>query len=227
MTSGWHSYILFLKICYIDCIFLIILHLGVEFNYVNIDHVLKEDIHRQDQVQDEAFLIVQSKDDPAAFKPLYEKYFKRIFLFVHHRIGEKALSADITSQVFLKALLNIQKFSFRGLPFSAWLFRIALNECNDFFRKHNRHRLVTMEEGMVEHLYEELTADARLDDLRLRLPEILQQLSVSELHVIELRFFEQRPFKEVADILGISEIYAKVKVYRILKKMKKLFLKHL
>lgn len=142
-------------------------------------------------------------------------------------MGEKSLSADITSQVFLKALLNIHRYSFRGLPFSAWLFRIALNECNDFFRKNNRHRLVTMEEGMVEHLYEELTAEARLEDLRKRLPDILQRLSVTELQIIELRFFEQRPYKEVADILGISEIYAKVKVYRILDKMKKLFLKQL
>jgi RNA polymerase sigma-70 factor, ECF subfamily len=189
--------------------------------------VLKEDIHRNDQAEDEASVIQKAITDPSAFKPLYEKYFKRIFLFVHHRMGEKSLSADITSQVFLKALLNIHRYSFRGLPFSAWLFRIALNECNDFFRRNNRYRLVTMEEGMVEHLYEELTAEARLEDLRQRLPEILQRLSVAELQIIELRFFEQRPFKEVADILGISEIYAKVKVYRILDKMKKLFLKQL
>ena len=90
-----------------------------------------------------------------------------------------------------------------------------------------------MEEGMVEHLYEEDLVDqleqvpARLEDLRKRLPDILQRLSVTELQIIELRFFEQRPYKEVADILGISEIYAKVKVYRILDKMKKLFLKQL
>jgi RNA polymerase sigma-70 factor (ECF subfamily) len=161
------------------------------------------------------------------YSTLYEKYFKRIFLFVHHRIGEKSLSADITSQVFLKALVNLPGYSFRGLPFSAWLFRIALNECNDFFRKNKRYRLVTMEEGMVEHLHEELTSETRLEDLRQRLPDILQRLSVSELQLIELRYFEQRPFKEVADILGISEIYAKVKLYRILEKMKKLFLNQL
>lgn len=187
--------------------------------------MLRENVQNKDQIQDEESIILKSQADPEAFRPLYEKYFKRIFLFVHHRIGEKAITADITSQVFLKSLININKFSFRGLPFSAWLFRIALNECNDFFRKNNRHRLVTMEEGMVDHLYDELTAETRLEDLRQRLPEILQKLSVNELQIIELRFFEQRPFKEVADILGITETYAKVKVYRILEKMKKLFLK--
>lgn len=202
-----------------------ILHLGVEFGDVKKTIVLRENVQNKDQIQDEESIILKSQADPEAFRPLYEKYFKRIFLFVHHRIGEKAITADITSQVFLKSLININKFSFRGLPFSAWLFRIALNECNDFFRKNNRHRLVTMEEGMVDHLYDELTAETRLEDLRQRLPEILQKLSVNELQIIELRFFEQRPFKEVADILGITETYAKVKVYRILEKMKKLFLK--
>jgi len=187
--------------------------------------VLKENIQYKNEINDEESLILKSQADSEAFRPLYEKYFKRIFLFVHHRVGDKALTADITSQVFLKALLNINKFSFRGLPFSAWLFRIALNECNDFFRKNKRYRLVTMEEGMVDHLYEELTSETRLEDLRQRLPSILQKLSVNELQIIELRFFEQRPFKEVGDILGISETYAKVRVYRILEKMKKLFLK--
>ena len=187
--------------------------------------VLKENIQHKDELKDEEDLILKSQADPEAFRPLYEKYFKRIFLFVHHRVADKALTADITSQVFLKALLNIKKFSFRGLPFSAWLFRIALNECNDFFRKNNRYRHVTMEEGMVDHLYEELTSETRLEDLRQQLPSILQKLSVDELQIIELRFFEQRPFKEVGDILGISETYAKVRVYRVLEKMKKLFLK--
>jgi RNA polymerase sigma-70 factor (ECF subfamily) len=83
---------------------------------------------------------------------------------------------------------------------------------------------VTIEDVSVEHLYEEFTSDSHLEDLKSRLPAILQKLTVEELQVIELRFFEQRPFKEVADIIGITETYAKVKVYRILDKMKKLFL---
>lgn len=174
--------------------------------------------------QIEEGLIQQSQSDPEAFRAIYEKYFKKIFLFVLHRVGDKQLAADIASQVFLKALVNIKKFKFRGLPFSAWLFRIALNECNDYFRKNHRHRLVTIEDHIVEHLHEELLESSREEDLRKRLPEILQKLSIDELQLIELRFFEQRPFKEVADIVGITENYAKVRVYRALQKMKKLFL---
>lgn len=85
-------------------------------------------------VDEEGFLI-RSQTDPEAFRYIYTKYFKKIFLFVLHRVGEKQISADITQQVFLKALTGLSKFQFKGLPFSAWLYRIAINECNDFFRK--------------------------------------------------------------------------------------------
>jgi RNA polymerase sigma-70 factor (ECF subfamily) len=187
--------------------------------------VIGEKQHQTGQFEVDEALINLSKADPEAFRPLYEKYFKKVFLFVLHRVGDKQLAADITSQVFLKALIHIGKFKFRGLPFSAWLFRIALNECNDHFRKTNRYRIVTLEDHNVEHLFEELTADSQQERFREQLPAILQKLSVEELELIELRFFDQRPFKEIADIVGITETYAKVKVYRVLQKMKKLFSK--
>lgn len=186
--------------------------------------MIKENIQHQPQTDVEESIIRKSQTDSAAFRPLYEKYYKRIFLFILHRVGEKSITADITAQVFLKALVGIHKYRFRGLPFSAWLFRIALNECNDFYRKNKRARLVTMEVEMLENLHDELTAETQLEDLKERLPLILQRLSAKELQVIELRFFEQRPFKEVADILEVTETYAKVKVYRTLAKLKKLFL---
>jgi RNA polymerase sigma-70 factor (ECF subfamily) len=187
--------------------------------------VIQEKNHPQERSQDEEQMILRSQTDPEAFRPLYEKYFKRIFLFVLHRVEDRSQAADLTSQAFLKALLNIKRFKFRGLPFSSWLFRIALNECNDYFRKTNRYRMVTIEDKAVAYLYEELTNHSREEDLRQQLPAILQKLTGEELQLIELRFFEQRPFKEVADIIGITETYAKVKVYRILQKMKKHFLK--
>ena len=203
---------------------MIFLHLGFK-NYPEKKLVIQEKNHPQTQLQDEEHMILRSQTDPAAFRPLYEKYFKRVFLFVLHRVEDKSQAADLTSQVFLKALLHIKRFKFRGLPFSSWLFRIALNECNDYFRKTSRYRMVTVEDKAVTCLYEELTNNSREEDLRQHLPAILQKLTGEELQLIELRFFEQRPFKEVADIVGITETYAKVKVYRILQKMKKLFLK--
>lgn len=176
------------------------------------------------EVEEEVIQIRQAQSDPAAFKPLYEKYYRPIFLFVLHRIGEKSLSADITSQVFLKALVSISKYRFQGLPFSAWLYRIAINEAYDFLRKAKRYRFVSLDESSVEQLYEELTTDTQIQDLQMKLPEILEKLSVDELHILELRFFEKRPFREVADILDITETHAKVRTYRLLDKMRRIFM---
>ena len=169
-------------------------------------------------------IILLSQKDPSSFKPLYEKYFRKILLFVLHRVNDKELAADITQQVFLKVLSNIGRFQFRGLPFSSWLYRIAINECNDYFRKKNRVRWVTLEKENIGYLYEELTADTTKEDWEKRIPGILQQLKPNELMLIELRFFEGKPFREIAEILNVKEVNAKTKTYRTLQKMKKLFM---
>jgi len=171
----------------------------------------------------EALLIKKSLVDSESFRPLYEKYYKRIFLFIFHRIGHKEQSADIVQQVFLKALGGLSKFQDKGFPFSAWLYRIAINECNGHFRKTKQIRLVTLDEADVTHLFDEITVDQTVENLSQKLPAILQQLRQEELELIVLRYFESRPFAEIASILSITETHAKVKTYRILKKMKKLF----
>ena len=187
---------------------------------------MKQEVKQPDQVVLEEELIRKAQADPALFRPLYEAYYKPIFLFILHRIGDKELAADITSQVFLKALLNIGRFRFKGLPFSAWLYRIAINECNDFFRRNKRQRFVVLEDASVSLLYEEMFDEDRLEELKRKLPAILEQLTPEEFQVIELRFLENRPFKEVAELLSITETYAKVRTYRILEKMKNIFTKH-
>jgi len=175
-------------------------------------------------LKEEEAWIRASVKDPAAFRPLYERYFKPIFLFIHRRVGDKEISGDLTQQVFLKALNSIGKYQDRGLPFSAWLFRIAHNQCFDYYKQSNRMRMVVMEEEVMENMFEELTADQTRSEWEKKLPNILQQLEPEELHLIEMRFFENRPFREISEILGITENYAKVKTYRVLDKMKKYFI---
>jgi RNA polymerase sigma-70 factor (ECF subfamily) len=169
-------------------------------------------------------VVLKSKTDPQAFRPLYEAYFKRIFVFVLHRVGDKELAADVTQQVFLNALLNIGKYQFRGLPFSSWLFRIAVNQCNDFFRKNKKMRTVVLEDSNIRELYEDLTEEQSWTEWGRKLPGVLEHLSSEDLQLIELRYFEQRPFKEVSEILGLTETNTKVRAYRILDRMKKIFL---
>ena len=181
-------------------------------------------IRSNPDIQEENILR-QSQIDPQAFKPIYEKYFKKVYLFAYRRMGDRELAADITQQVFLKALKSISRFQFRGVPFLAWLLRIALNECNEFFRKTKRARWVSIDEDSTQFLYEELTYDNTADDLAAKLPSILRTLKEEELHLIQLRFFEGLAFKDVGEVLQMTENNAKVKTYRTLEKIKKQFLK--
>jgi RNA polymerase sigma-70 factor, ECF subfamily len=184
---------------------------------------LKHEISIEQQLLLEEDVIRKAKENPEAFRVIYERYYKPIFLFVLHRVGEKEQCADITSQVFLKALVNLQKFTFRGLPFSSWLYRIAVNECNSYFRQNKRSRVVVLEEAHMEHLYDDMFGENFHEEIRAKLPIVLEKLKPDELQVVELRYLEGRPFREVAEILNITETYAKVRTYRILEKMKKLF----
>jgi len=183
---------------------------------------LKQEIKAHEQLLNEEEVIRNTQGNPGNFKPLYEKYFRKIFLFILHRVSDKETTADLTSQVFLKALTNISRYTFKGLPFSAWLYRIAINECNDHFRKNKRARVVVLEDDVANSLYDELFENEARDELKNKLPLVFEKLKQEELHLIELRFLEGRPFKEVAEILDITENNAKVKTYRILDKMKQL-----
>lgn len=187
---------------------------------------MKQEIKANAEPLNEEEVIKKSQANPADFKPLYEQYFRKIFLFILHRVGDKEITADLCSQVFLKALTNISRYSFKGLPFSAWLYRIAINECNDLFRKQKRVRMVILDDQIANSLYEEIVNNKETKEERMeKLTAAFERLKPDELHLIELRYMENRPFTEVADILGITENNAKVRTYRILDKMRQLLAK--
>ena len=167
-------------------------------------------------------LIEAAKKNPEDFRVLYDRYFPQIFGFAYNRTGDKQTSADITSQVFLKALLGLKKFKYRGVPFSAWLIRIAMNECTQYFRDFKKNRVVVLDEQFSGLLIEEVT-DAWIEKEQQyeQLEKVMSELETSEIQLLELRFFERRPFKEVAFILGLSENNTKGRLYRLLSKIKR------
>ena len=175
------------------------------------------------QIQEEYLLVEAAKQDPRSFGKLYERYHHQIFLFVFKRVDDEEIAADLSSQVFLKAMMNLKKYTYKGVPFSAWLFRIASNEIAQHFRKVNKNRVVVLEDRMVKDLEDEFEDKAVLEVNIDVLKSVIQDLKPAEVQLLELRFFEKRPFKEVADILDITENNAKVKIYRLLQKMRKKF----
>ncbi len=178
--------------------------------------------HKSDKdIQLELQQINAAKQNPAQFNVLYERYFKSIYIFVHRRTDDEELASDITSHVFLKAMINIKKYEHKGVPFSAWLFRIAFNEVNMYFRKNKGNRIISIEQsGMLQMVQEaELTDD---NDKLEQMTAALKKLDSEDILLIELRFFEKRSFAEVGEIVGITENNAKVRLYRIIDKLKRL-----
>jgi len=179
----------------------------------------------QQAMEDEWLEVQAAQQNPATFRVLYNRYYEPIFRFVFKRTVDEVLAADLTSQVFLKAMQKIDKYVFKGVPFSAWLFRIASNEIAQHFRKQNKNRVVALEERTAQNLEDEFEDKEDLEINISLLKGLIQDLKPEEVELLELRFFEKRPFKEVADILDITENNAKVKIYRLLQKMKKRFVK--
>ena len=177
-------------------------------------------------MQQEWLEIQAAQDNPSLFRPLYNRYYNQIFHFIYKRTVDEDLAADLCSQVFLKAMQKLDGYSFKGVPFSAWLFRIAANEVAQHYRKTQKSRVVSIEDHNLNHMLDEMETDD-MAPYRSVLIQSLEFLKESDLEIVELRFFEQRPFKEVADILGITESNAKVRTYRVLERLKKIMLENI
>ncbi len=180
-------------------------------------HVSKE------EVKEELKVIENAKNNPEHFAPIYIKYHDQLFLFINKRVDNLEISADITSRVFLNCLKKIGSFKYQGVPFSSWLYKIALNEINQFFRRQNTAlRSVSIDDHHINLLIEEIDYSETRIDSHVLISVLLEQLDEFEIQFIELRFFENYSFKEIGFIMGLTEVNAKIKTYRILKKLKKL-----
>ena len=98
-----------------------------------------------DRLQDEMMLIRRAKEDPERFGPLYTKYHEQIFRYIYQRMDDEDLAFDVTSQVFIKAMKNLHKYEYRGVPFSSWLYRIAKSELYQAFRDRKARKTVSVE----------------------------------------------------------------------------------
>lgn len=175
---------------------------------------------------DERHLLELAKSDPTEFRVFYDLYFEQIFKFVLRRMNDLDVSKDITQQVFLNALMKLDKYEHRGFPFSSFLYRIAINECNQYFKDRKKIRYVTIDSDFHDSLTEEFSLEEDTFEMdRLKLNKVLQILAPKELTLIELRFFEKYSFKEIGTMMDLTENVAKVRTYRLLTKIRKIYQK--
>jgi RNA polymerase sigma-70 factor (ECF subfamily) len=159
--------------------------------------------------------------DMSRFAVLYDRYYIRIFRFIFQRVMDEDLTADITSRVFLNAMLHLKDYKHRGFPFASWLYRIARNEVNQEFRKMRGDRVFQTQWSDIEEITSEV--DEQDDEVhQKKLLDALKKLKTNEMELIEMRFFEKRSFKEIGDVLDMTENNAKVKMFRIIQRLKKI-----
>ena len=163
--------------------------------------------------------IEEAKKDPSKFGPIYEAYFHLIAGYVINRIHDFENAKDLIQEIFIKAMLHINKYQHRDVPFKFWLLRIARNELYNHVKKKEWTRVVQYNWDFLE---EEIELENTLTEKQTNmLIAVLNDLNDADLEIIELRYFEKRSFAEVGEILQITENNAKVKTYRIIGKIKK------
>ena len=162
-------------------------------------------------------IIELAKVNPAAFGVLFDKYHKPILRYALHRTGNAETASDIASETFFKALNKIGTYRFTGAPFSAWLYRIAGNEINMYFRKKKydpvSYEDAIGEEGVLdkesaESIDRELNeAQEEIDKNRdyQQIKEALFAMDSKYQDVIVLRFFQEMKVQEIAQTIGKSE----------------------
>src|SRR5215472_5737081 len=146
---------------------------------------------------DDRTRIEAAQRDPSRFAELYEENFYRIYAYVARRVGNRHQAEDITADVFREALADIGKFEWRGVPFAAWLVRIAARMVADHWKRAGREAGSPLAEAEGASA-NEVERSAMLFQLVERLPE-------AQFRVIHMRFVEQKSIREIAEELGRSE----------------------
>lgn len=151
-------------------------------------------------------LVELAKDDKDAFGELYERYVKKIYSYLYYRTGNQHDAEDLTARVFYRAMSHIETYTERGVPFQAWLYRIAHNLVANWHRDRGRRKVIPLDEFIVSGLRsdapDKVAEDQEERDLLLnavrRLPEERQQLLV-------LKFVDQLSNAEIGDIMERTE----------------------
>ena len=198
-----------------------------EFLNISETPISKEHIVRYSDKHEEN-LVQRAKGDPHAFGELFDKYYDQILNYVVHRTANVSLAEELTSNTFFKALEKIQSFKWRNIPFSAWLYKIASNEINGYYRK-NKKSFTTIED-VEDKIEDELSlADKEISReeneiasniLFANLHSALLELKIKYQEVIVLKYFEKKSIAEISSITGKTEGTVKSLLHRGLNQMK-------
>lgn len=157
--------------------------------------------------------IEAAQQDPSRFADLYERNFERVYAYIASRVHDRDLAEDLTAEVFHQALAKIGSFEWRGVPFVAWLMRIASNAIADRWQRNAR------EPALPD---EPLDEPGAIDQIERRaiLSELVDALPDDQRHVVLRRFIDQRSIREIAQEMDRSEGAIKQLQFRALQTLR-------
>ncbi len=167
--------------------------------------------------EQDRLLIEAAQRDPSRFAELYENNFHRVYAYLARRVRNREEAEELTAEVFQRALLHLGRFQWRGVPFAAWLLRIAANILADRWQqaaKGTEIPVEALEESGAEPGVEEEV------ERRAMLFQLVDRLPADQRSVIVLRFVEQKSAREIAKELGRSEGAIKQLQFRALQTLR-------
>ena len=165
--------------------------------------------------------IESAQKDPRHFAELYQDNVDLVYAYIVKRIRDRDHAEDLTSDVFHSALKNLARFEWRGVPFSAWLLKIAANAIADHSKRAQRERGTVLDDALVDH------GDRAFHEAeyRAKLFQSVEALPSDQRRVIAMRFGEQKSIHEIAVELNRSEGAIKQLQFRGLASLRKAMVK--
>jgi RNA polymerase sigma-70 factor (ECF subfamily) len=156
--------------------------------------------------EDDSELVARAGTDAVAFGALYERYVAKIYNYVYYRTGDHHEAEDLTERTFQRAMVHIGRYRDRGVPFSAWLYRIAHNLVANWHRDQGRRQVLGLEEAtLLGASRERPEAAAEVNEQRERLLAAIRRLPAERQQLLILKFVERLSNAEVGKIMGRTE----------------------
>lgn len=180
------------------------------------------------KLDNETMLVDQAKTDDRAFAILYDFYFPKIYFFVFKRTGQKEVTEDIVSAVFIKIFTGLKTFKpNHDNSFAAWVYRIANNKLTDYYRSAHRHSTVDI--ASISEPRDD-NQDPRADFIRqsnqIRVGQVLSLLPERDQAILQLKFFSELSNIEIAQALQTGPGNIGVWLYRALKRFQEIYQKY-
>jgi RNA polymerase sigma-70 factor (ECF subfamily) len=167
--------------------------------------------------EDESTLVGRARTDPAAFGKLYERYVERVYSYIYHRVGNVQEAEDLTARTFYRALDKLDSYEDRGLPFSAWLFRIAHNLTANWHRDHKQRNFLSLDrllgQGADKDTPEEQVTQQEEKEA---LMEAIDRLPEERRNLLHYKFGTSLSNLEIGEIMNKSESAIKSLYFRTL-----------